>query len=120
MTALNQTEMTTKTTPKPVANTPTSATTAVPGLSKLAAKTAARPSPAIPPMSAEQLNAIQAKLGLDIPGMSELLGCSIVNFKRWKYSYAVIPRYVARYLVAVVVLHEAKKLDAWRRKAKQY
>lgn len=87
---------------------------------KLVARKLSQAKPKAPPMTAESMLEIQAKLGLEWKAFCFLLGCSEANMKRWKYGYADIPRYIARYLTALVLVQEAGLLDSFERKCKKY
>lgn len=55
-------------------------------------------------MTGEQLAKHRAGLGLTQEGMVELLGCSLIGYKRFETDARPIPPYIAHGVMALVVL----------------
>lgn len=55
-------------------------------------------------MTGEQLATYRARLGLTQESLVELLGCSLIGYKRFETDARPIPPYIAHAILALVVI----------------
>lgn len=71
-------------------------------------------------MSFEQLRVIQTELGLNHQEMADMLGCSLVSYKRFPVGARPIPTYIARFCIALQLIEKNDLTSAFVRKAKKF
>lgn len=68
--------------------------------------------PDTPPITKEliAIRSIQKDLGFDQKDMADMLGCSLVGYKRFASGSRKAPAYIARFVIALQVLNERHAL----------
>lgn len=70
-------------------------------------------------MTGEQLAKHRARLGLTQEGLVELLGCSLIGYKRFETNARPIPPYIAHAVLGLVVMAKNGLMAEFRKSLKK-